>query len=213
MRIWLKKTLTGFAPADQASTEAWRKYKAGEVYRADVVKPRSYQHHKLCMALLNMTYENLPEQYAGRWPSFSSFRKAVAREAGHTTEYVSIDGEICIEAGSLSYDALPDDVAFGEVFGDMMKLRDSPRDLSCVRCGTNDGTVVLAHYMGPRRHSYGGGMGHKGNDAVAAMLCAACHRWADTLSRNKDKRWELSEEFLHCCALTWIRWLELGVLK
>lgn len=56
-------------------------------------------------------------------------------------------------------------------------------------------------------------MGHKGHDAVAALLCAQCHRYMDTGSRDKAKRWELSEEFLHCCALTWIVWIDSGVLK
>lgn len=56
-KLYLKRTLTGFAPADEASQEIARKYKVGEVYRADVVKPRSYQHHKLCFALLGLTFE------------------------------------------------------------------------------------------------------------------------------------------------------------
>lgn len=87
----------------------------------------------------------------------------------------------------------------------MTNLRASAKDQSCVACGINDGTVVLAHYFGPRRHSYGGGMGHKGHDAVAAFLCAACHRRMDTESRDKAHKWEHSEEMLHYCALTWIR--------
>jgi uncharacterized Fe-S cluster-containing radical SAM superfamily protein len=92
-------------------------------------------------------------------------------------------------------------------------LRQAARDQSCVRCGSQDGTVVLAHYFGPRRHHYGGGMSRKGADAVAALLCASCHSWADSESRDKSRKWELSEEFLHYCALTWIRWIEQGVLK
>ena len=72
-RLYLKKTLRGFEPADEPSLEAWKKFKQGEVYRADVVKPRSYQHHKLCFALLNLTYVNQE-----RWSNFESFRKAVA---------------------------------------------------------------------------------------------------------------------------------------
>ena len=86
-------------------------------------------------------------------------------------------------------------------------------DQSCVSCGTKDGTIVLCHYFGPRRHAYGGGLSRKGHDAVAAMLCARCHRRMDSESRDKSKRWELSEEFLHYCALTWIRWIQTEVLK
>ena len=87
-------------------------------------------------------------------------------------------------------------------------LRKQAEGKSCVRCGADDETIVLCHYFGPRRDAYGGGMGIKGSDAVAAELCSRCHLHMDTLSRNKDNKWLLSEEFLHYCALTWIRRLE-----
>lgn len=115
-RLYLKKTLTGFAPADEATRELGRKYKLGEVYKAEVVKPRSYQHHKLCMALLTLTFQNQE-----RYTNFDMFRKAVAIEAGHVTEVITLDGEVTFEAGSLSYDAL-DEVEFTKVFGAMMTV-------------------------------------------------------------------------------------------
>jgi len=115
-RLYLKRTLSGFSPADDPSTELWKKFKLGEVYRADVVKPRSYQHHKLCMALLSLTYQN-QEQYT----NFDDFRKAVTLAAGHSREFVSLDGEIIREPGSLAYDAL-DEVQFGELMPKMMAV-------------------------------------------------------------------------------------------
>lgn len=115
-RLHLQKTLSGFVPADEASRETWAKYKLGEVYRGDVVKPRSYQHHKLCMALLQLTFNNQE-----RYTSFEMFRKAVAIAAGHVNEIITLDGEVTIEAGSLSYDAL-DEIEFTKVFGAMMTV-------------------------------------------------------------------------------------------
>jgi hypothetical protein len=115
-RLYLKRTLTGFVPADDASAEACKKYKAGEVYRADIVKPRSYQHHKLCMALLNLTFEN-----QDRYDSFEVFRKVVARAAGHVTEYPDLNGEMVVEADSLSYERL-DEVEFTKVMAAMMTV-------------------------------------------------------------------------------------------
>lgn len=94
-----------------------------------------------------------------------------------------------------------------------LKLRDAAENQACVRCGAKDGTVVLAHYVGPRRHAYGGGMSVKGCDAIGAHLCHECHQYMDRESRNKAKRWELSEEFLHYCALTIIRLFEQGRVK
>lgn len=115
-RLYLKKTLTGFEPADDASKDAWKKYKTGDVYRAEVVKPRSYQHHKLCFALLSLTYMNQE-----RWTDFESFRKAVAIAAGHTEELVTVHGEVIRLPASLSYDTL-DEVQFTDVFGRMMAV-------------------------------------------------------------------------------------------
>lgn len=115
-RLYLKRTLRGFEPADEPSAELCRKYKQGEVYRADVVKPRSYQHHKLCFALLTLTYQNQE-----RYTDFESFRKAVTMAAGHTEELITIHGEIIRLPKSISYDAL-DEVEFTQVFGAMMNV-------------------------------------------------------------------------------------------
>jgi len=116
MRVYLKRTLTGFVPADEASTEAVRGYRLGEVYKADIVKPRNYQHHKLAFALLGLTYQN-----QDRYGNFEDFRKAVALAAGHSTELVGLDGEIVRLPASLSYDAL-DEIEFGKVMASMMTV-------------------------------------------------------------------------------------------
>lgn len=121
-RLYLKRTLAGLVPADEPSTALLRKYKVGGVYRADLVKPRSYQHHKLIMALLNLTYEHLPEKYARSFPTFNKFRYAVAEESGYVESYVNLQGEIKTLPGSLSYDAIPDDVEFGKVASGMMTV-------------------------------------------------------------------------------------------
>jgi hypothetical protein len=94
-----------------------------------------------------------------------------------------------------------------------VNLRKLAAGQSCVACGAKDETVVAAHYFGPRRYAYGGGLGKKGHDAVMAHLCGRCHSRMDSESRDKDRRWELSEEFLHYCALTWIQLVDQGLLK
>src|SRR3569832_517402 len=121
-RIYLQRTLSGNKPTDEPNKSLLSKYKVREEYRADMVKPRSYQHHKLCMALLNMTYEHLPEKYAQSIPTFKKFRQAVALEAGHCEAFVTLNGEFITVPKSLSYDAIPDDAEFGEVMAAMMTI-------------------------------------------------------------------------------------------
>jgi Protein of unknown function (DUF1367) len=115
-RLHLKRTLTGFVPADDASQQTMRKYVVGEVYRADVVRPRSYQHHKLAFALLSLTFENQE-----RYDNFEHFRKAVAIAAGHTDALITVEGEVIYLPKSLSYDSL-DEVEFSKVFAAMMTV-------------------------------------------------------------------------------------------
>lgn len=115
-RLYLRKTLTGFIPADEESRALGAKFKRDVVYRADVVKPRNYQHHKLCFALLTMTFQN-QEQY----DSFENFRKAVAMEAGHCEEFHTLDGEVMRCPKSISFDSL-DEIEFTKVMSDMMTV-------------------------------------------------------------------------------------------
>ena len=115
--IYLRKTLTGFEPADEPSRLGCRRYQLGAIYRANIVKPRSYRHHCLAMALLQLTYDN-----QDRYTDFETFRKVVARAAGHVIEYTDLTGLRCQEAASLSYDAIPDDVEFGKVMTSMLAI-------------------------------------------------------------------------------------------
>ena len=116
-RLYLKKTLSGFEPADDHARNIHHRYKLAEIYRADIVKPRSYKHHCLCMALLNLTFEN-----QDRYDNFETFRKAIAVASGHVEPLIKLDGEILYMPKSISYDAIPDDVAFGRVMSQMMDV-------------------------------------------------------------------------------------------
>lgn len=94
-----------------------------------------------------------------------------------------------------------------------MSLRAKAEGQRCVRCNRDAESVVLCHYTGARRLSYGGGFGIKVKDLAAAHLCAECHKQMDVLSRSKEHKWEHSEEFLHLCMLTVLRLAEQGELK
>lgn len=99
--------------------------------------------------------------------------------------------------------------------GKYEKLRRAAQGQSCVRCGVDNGTTVLAHIGGPRAHLYGRGMGHKGHDAIAAWLCRDCHEWMDVKAQEQPgfDTWAHSEEWHHYVALTIIRLFERGVVK
>lgn len=122
MRFYVRKTLAGLVPADEEASDALRRYKIGEVYRCDMVWPRSYQHLKLVMALLSVTYKNLPERYHAIWRDPKAFRRGLADAVGHVGEYVTKDGEVKQYPRSLSYDDMPDEGDFAEVAARMMAV-------------------------------------------------------------------------------------------
>lgn len=123
-RLYLRKSVNGFVPADEPSQELWRKYKLGETYAAEVKKPRNYKAHCLCFALLTLTYQNQE-----RYDNFEHFRKAVAIAAGHVEELITLDGEVLLQPKSISYGAL-DQVQFEKVFGAMMTVCAKILDIS-----------------------------------------------------------------------------------
>jgi len=92
------------------------------------------------------------------------------------------------------------------------KLLNSANGKPCVKCGREIEGVVAAHYTGCRREAFGGGFGIKCSDLIHARLCGECHLWIDTLSRNKESRYDHSEQFLTLCALTLIQLVNEGLL-
>lgn len=91
------------------------------------------------------------------------------------------------------------------------KLLASANGKRCVRCGRQIEGVVACHYTGVRREAFGGGLS-KVSDLNHARLCQECHVYMDTLSRNKDMKYDHSEEFLTLCVLTLIALVNEGVL-
>lgn len=116
MDIYLTRTLTGLAAADEEAKQAIKRWKIGETLKCAVKKPRCYTNHKRYFALLNLTFENQE-----RYTSFEHFRKAVQIAAGHVDELITLEGELVMLPKSIAYDAL-DEMEFSKVFGETMTV-------------------------------------------------------------------------------------------
>lgn len=81
------------------------------------------------------------------------------------------------------------------------KLLDLAREMPCMNCGVDDGTIVAAHGNGA---IYGKGMGIKSHDCYFAGLCFRCHYDYD--QGSKMTRQEKQELFTQAMLKTWI-WL------
>lgn len=56
MQIYLTRSVSGLAAADDEAVACLRKIKLGQVVRADVVTPRNLKHHRKFFALLNLVW-------------------------------------------------------------------------------------------------------------------------------------------------------------
>jgi hypothetical protein len=102
MELHLKKTLGGFELADEMSVENSKRFKVGEVYRADVVKPRSRKTLARYWVLCQMILDNT-ETFRSK-EQISDYLKI---RTGHSTSIVSNStGEIFHVANSINFDEL-----------------------------------------------------------------------------------------------------------
>jgi len=114
--IYLTRTLSGLAPADEEAKQAIRRWKIGETLRCVITKPRCYTNHKKFFALLHLVFENQE-----RYTDFVIFRKVVEIAAGHVDEFITLDGEVHYEVKSIDYSSL-DEFEFDDLFGRCMRV-------------------------------------------------------------------------------------------
>ena len=118
MKIHLLKTLTGLSPADQEAEEFLKKKKLGSVLSADIKEVRNYAFHKKLFALLSLGFEyfepggvsakhGIPEK------NFTRFRKDVIILAGYHHTVIRLDGSTRVEADSISFAKMEQDVFDG----------------------------------------------------------------------------------------------------
>lgn len=114
----LKRTLSGWVPDDPESYAVWKRQKVGQVYDANMKEMRNYKAHCLFMVLLNeVTFPNQSTFVSAR-----AFRRAVALAAGHTEEFMTLEGEVQRIPLPFDYENLPDESDFTKVFGAAMTV-------------------------------------------------------------------------------------------
>ena len=114
--LFLKRTLHGFTAADESSLDAMRKFKMGETYRANVVKPRNLKAHRKYWALVNLVYQNA-EGYA----SAELVHAHLKLLAGRCSPVVSkATGETFLVPESISFSAM-DEAEFQEFWARCIK--------------------------------------------------------------------------------------------
>lgn len=116
MEILLIKTPGGFMPADDEAQEKCRKFRLGSLAKLDVVQMRNGAFFKKWWALVKLGYDYWsetcePMEFKGKpvLPNFDRFRKDVTIMAGFYEPTWNVNGEMRIEADSLSFANMPEE--------------------------------------------------------------------------------------------------------
>lgn len=110
MNLRLRRLQQGYAPADEATWEAFRKQKLGAIVHGDFRQERNYKFHKKYFALLEFAFDAWcefcePREYKGQpvQQDFERFRSDTIILAGFFRPVYAINGEVRLEAESISF--------------------------------------------------------------------------------------------------------------
>ena len=108
--LFLRKTLGGFVPDTEEDHEKLKRFKMGDVCKAEVVNPRNYKFFRKWWALVKVGYELWEEtcprhKHRGQdvMPNFERFRRDVTVLAGFAKPVVNVRGELRLEAESIAF--------------------------------------------------------------------------------------------------------------
>lgn len=111
MNIYLVRRLDGtIVPAYDEDKDRLKRFKVGEMFLADVTKPRNLRFHRKAFSLFNMVFQN-QEIYT----DLEHLRHDLTVEAGYYVETSNVHGEVVKRAKSISFAAM-DDIEFGEYY-------------------------------------------------------------------------------------------------
>lgn len=104
MELYCRVTPTGFVPLDDIDWEKKRQLRLDSDVRVRITKPRNIRFHRKFFALLNIAFDNLPEQVQQN-RKIDSIEKLLSLIKIHLGYYnvVKIDGRDVIDLHSISF--------------------------------------------------------------------------------------------------------------
>ena len=126
--IYLRKTLGGLMPDTEEDQEKLKRFKMGDVCKAEITNPRNVKFFRKWWALVKVGYE-LWEETCPRHkhkgmdvlPNFERFRRDVTVLAGFAKATVNVRGELRLEAESISF-ANMDEEHFEELYSQTINV-------------------------------------------------------------------------------------------
>ena len=111
MEFFAVKKLGKLHPFGSEDADLLKKMKEGEAYRVKVSMPRNIKFHKKYFVLLNITFNNLPEEMPICTPdgkrieikTIDSLLWHIKMQAGHYEERMTLGGRKILEAKSIAF--------------------------------------------------------------------------------------------------------------
>lgn len=106
MKIEMIKQAGGlFTPFNDMEHEKTVRFKTGELYSVEVKHARNYQFHKKVFTFFNFCFEHwtCDREFLDVEAQFKRFRNQLTVLAGYRVELYNINGDVRVEAMSLSY--------------------------------------------------------------------------------------------------------------
>lgn len=100
----LIKTSNGLIPYTDEDADDYRRVGIGDILKAKALDERNVLHHRKFFALINVVFDNMPEQYDRHFPTRDDLRHELIKRAGFYNEYTDLKGKKQFRAESMSFD-------------------------------------------------------------------------------------------------------------
>ena len=104
--IRMVKSVRGWIPSTPHDEELTRAWKIGDIVKFTAKKPRNGKHHRLMFALIDMVFDNMPEQYADQFPNKEILLDELKIQAGHCTFRKTLGGRPVVQSKSIAFDSM-----------------------------------------------------------------------------------------------------------
>lgn len=114
--VYLRKVPHGFVPDTEKDWEAAKRFRLGQVVKAEMVNPRNLRFFRKWWALIGVGFELWEEsgvraEYKGEEvaPNMERFRKDVTILAGFGYPVVNLRGDVRMEAESIAFGSMSEE--------------------------------------------------------------------------------------------------------
>lgn len=121
MKFRLRKTEFGIQPVSDEDKQKWGTIEYGEVFECRGLDQRNVKHHRKFFAMVNLAFQNMPEQYDNHFPTPEHLREELIKRAGYYTKYTNFKGETEYKAESIRFDNMGQ-AKFEQLYSDVLDV-------------------------------------------------------------------------------------------